>query len=211
MTAAPRSEGEGHAVRESVPAEMTGAGTDVNSVQNALELCTMRTSDMDGETRQSVVRLCIDAHQEEDFQNLFSYLPPEGLHVLAYLHNRLVGHAVVTIRWLQAGNGPLLRTAYVDAVATSPGAQGQGIGSAVMRHLASVVDDCDIACLETDRAAFYERLGWEDWRGPLGGRSTKAFIPTPDQSGITILRLTRTQELDLHQLLTIEAHSARIW
>jgi aminoglycoside 2'-N-acetyltransferase I len=131
--------------------------------------------------------------------------------VLTYLHDRLVGHAVVTLRWLQAGNGPLLRTAYVDAVATSPGAQGRGIGSAVMRHLASVVDDCDIACLETDRAAFYERLGWEEWRGPLGGRSTKGFIPTPDQSGIMILRLTRTPKLDLHQLLTIEAHSARIW
>jgi hypothetical protein len=125
MTAAPRSEGEGHAVRESVPAEMTGAGTDVNSVQNALELCMMRTSDMDGETRQSVVRLCIDAHQE-DFQNLFSYLPPEGLHVLAYLDERLVGHAVVTIRWLQAGNGPLLRTPYADAVASSPTDQGAG-------------------------------------------------------------------------------------
>jgi hypothetical protein len=92
----------------------------VNPVPESLELRTMRTSDMDQRTRETVVRLCIDAHQEEDFQNLFSYLPPEGLHVLAYLDERLVGHAVVTIRWLQAGNGPLLRAAYVDAVATSP-------------------------------------------------------------------------------------------
>ena len=183
----------------------------MNPVPASLELRTKRTSDMDQRTRETVVRLCIDAHQEEDFQNLFSYLPPEGLHVLAYLDERLVGHAVVTIRWLQAGNGPLLRTAYVDAVATSPTDQGLGIGSAVMRHLASVVGDCDIACLETDRVAFYERLGWEEWRGSLGGRSTKGFIPTPDQSGIMILRLGRTPNLDLHQLLTIEAHTARIW
>jgi aminoglycoside 2'-N-acetyltransferase I len=183
----------------------------VNPVPDSLELRTMRTSDMDDETRAIVVRLCIDAHQEEDFQNLFSYLRPEGLHVLAYLDERLVGHAVVTIRWLQAGNGPLLRTAYVDAVATSPSDQGRGIGSAVMRHLASVVEDCDIACLETDRAGFYERLGWEQWRGSVGGRSSKGFIPTPDQSGIMILRLARTPNLDLHQLLTIEAHSVRIW
>jgi aminoglycoside 2'-N-acetyltransferase I len=183
----------------------------VNPVQGSLELRTMRTSDINEETRESVVRLCTDAHQEEDFQNLFSYLPPEGLHVLAYLAERLVGHAVVTIRWLQAGNGPLLRTAYVDAVATSPSDQGRGIGSAVMRHLASVVDDCDIACLETDRVAFYERLGWEEWRGSLGGRSAEGFIPTPDQSGIMILRLVRTPNLDLDQLLTIEAHPARTW
>jgi GNAT superfamily N-acetyltransferase len=166
---------------------------------------------MEEATRATVVRLCIDAHQEEDFENLFSYLPPEGLHVLAYLDERLVGHAVVTIRWLQVGDGPLLRTAYVDAVATSPTHQGQGIGSAVLRHLASVVDDCDIACLETDRVGFYERLGWEEWRGSLGGRSADGVVPTPDQTGIMILRLARTPSLDLQQPLTIEAHPERIW
>ena len=32
---------------------------------------------------------------------------------------------------------PLLRTAYVDAVATLPAYQGQGIGSTPMRHLAT--------------------------------------------------------------------------
>jgi aminoglycoside 2'-N-acetyltransferase I len=183
----------------------------MNPVQDSLELRTIRTSDMEEKTRDSVVRLCIDAHQDEDFQNLFSYLPPEGLHVLAHIDERLVGHAVVTIRWLQAGNGTLLRTAYVDGVATSPTDQGRGIGSAVMRYLASVVDDCDIACLETDRVAFYKRLGWEEWRGPLGGRAAEGFIPTPDQSGVMILRLARTPNLDLRQLLTIEAHPARIW
>ena len=161
--------------------------------------------------RESVVRLCIDAHREEDFRNLFSYLPPEGLHALAYLDERLVGHAVVTNRWLQVGHGPLLKTAYVDAVATDPAHKGQGVGSAVMRHLAAAVDDFDIACLETDRVAFYERLGWEEWRGPLGGRSEDGLIPTPDQTGILIFRLPRTPELDLDESLTIEAHPARIW
>jgi aminoglycoside 2'-N-acetyltransferase I len=177
----------------------------------SLELRTMRTVDMDEQTRELVVRLCIDAHHEEDFRNLFSYLPPEGLHVLAYVDERLVGHAVMTVRWLQAGSGPLLRTAYVDAVATSPGDQGRGIGSAVMRHLASIVDDCEIACLETDRPAFYERLGWEEWRGSLGGRSPEGLIPTPDQSGVMILRLASTPKLDTSGPLTIEAHPARIW
>jgi hypothetical protein len=101
----------------------------VSPVQDSLELRTMRTSDMDEQTRQGVVRLCIDAHQEEDFQNLFSYLPPEGLHVMAYLDERLAGHALVTIRWLQAGNGRFLRTAYVDAVATSPTEQRRALAA----------------------------------------------------------------------------------
>jgi aminoglycoside 2'-N-acetyltransferase I len=172
---------------------------------------TARTSELDDATRAAVIRVCIEAHQEDDFNNLFAYLPPEGLHVLAQLDDRLVGHAVATTRWLQPEGLPLLRTAYVDAVATSPAHQGRGIGSAVMRHLASVVVDHDIACLETDRVEFYERLGWEEWRGPLAGRSDDGRVPTPDQTGVMILRLPRTPELDLGTLLTIEAHPARIW
>jgi hypothetical protein len=43
-----------------------------------------------------------------------------------------------------------------------------------------------IACLETERRTFYERLGREVWRGPRAGRSKDRLIPTPDQTGIMI-------------------------
>jgi aminoglycoside 2'-N-acetyltransferase I len=174
-------------------------------------LRTLRTRELDKAIRAAVVRLCIDAHQEEDFRNLFSYLPPDGLHVLAEVGEELVGHAVATTRWLQPLDLPLLRTAYVDAVSASPAHQRKGVGSAVMSHLASVVDDYDVACLETERVSFYERLGWEEWRGPLAGRSAEGLVPTPDQQGVMILRLPRTPELDPDTLLTIEVHPARIW
>ncbi|HWL91010.1 MAG TPA: GNAT family N-acetyltransferase [Actinomycetota bacterium] len=180
--------------------------------RDSLEIDTRRTSELDETIRADVVRLCIDAHQQPDFENLFSYLPPEGLHVLARNKDKLVGHAVVTNRWLQPEGLPLLRTAYVDAVATSPAAQQRGVGTAVMRRLAEAVgDDFEIACLETESVSFYERLGWEEWRGPLAGRSDEGLIPTPDQKGIMILRLPGTPELDLNLLLTIESHPARIW
>ena len=39
---------------------------DVNAVPDSLELRTMRTSDMDKEVRDSVVRLCIDAHRASE-------------------------------------------------------------------------------------------------------------------------------------------------
>ena len=183
----------------------------VKAGRDSPELRAIRTSDMDEETRRSVVHLCVEAHGNEDFRNLFTYLPPEGLHVLAHLDDRLVGHAVVTTRWLQAGDGPLLRTAYVDAVSTSLSDQGRGIGSAIMQLLATLIDDFDIACLETDRISFYGRVGWEEWRGPLGGRSEDGLIPTPDQTGVMILRLPRTPDLDMEELLTVEANSRRIW
>jgi len=173
-------------------------------------LTSARTEDLDAAIRSSIVQLCIAAHQEEDFKHLFSYIPSDGLHVLAYREAQLVGHAVVTMRWLQPEGQPLLKTAYVDAVATHPLYQGQGIGSAVMRHLAAVITDFEIACLETEHVSFYAQLGWEEWRGALAGRRGTELIPTPDQKGIMILSLAHTPPLDLDSTLTIE-YDGRIW
>lgn len=174
-------------------------------------ISTIRTADLDDRLRSEIVQLCVTAHEEQDFENLFAYLPADGLHTIAVEGGALVGHAVVTTRWLQPGSLDPLRTAYVDAVAVSPDRQGSGIGSAVMRHVAGAIGDYQIACLETDRPGFYERLGWEEWLGPLAGRAADGLIPTPDQEGIMVLRLDSTPELDLGDLLTVEAGPSRIW
>lgn len=168
------------------------------------------TEDLNAATRAAIIGVCLAAHQEESFKNLFTYIPTGGRHFLAYCEKTLVSHAVVTTRWLQVADQPLLKTAYVDAVATLPAYQGQGYGSAVMHHLAQNITDYQIACLETDRPGFYMRLGWEAWRGPLGGRGEEGLIPTPEQKGIMILRLAWTPHLTLDDTLTIE-YSGRIW
>lgn len=182
-----------------------------HSAEGPLALSTSKASELDGGARWAVIRVCVAAHGESDFENLFSYLPPDALHVLAYLGDDLVGHAVVSTRWLQPSHLPLLRTAYVDAVATSPHRRGRGIGSAVMQHLEAVVGHYDVACLETERPAFYERLGWEEWRGPAGGVVRRGTDPDARADGVMVLRLSRTPQLDLDSLLTIEASPARIW
>lgn len=171
---------------------------------------SIRTKAVDQALRSEIVRLCTAAHHEQDFENLFFYLPADGLHVLASDAEQLVGHAGVMTRWLQPKTRRLLRTAYVDAVATPPEHQGRGIGSALMQYLATAVTDCEIGCLETDDPGFYRRLAWEEWRGPLGGRSEQRLIPTPDQKGIMILRMPATPRLDPGQLLTIGANELRI-
>ena len=73
------------------------------------------------------------------------------------------------------------------------------------------IDDYEIACLQTDVPAFYERLGWQVWRGPLAGRSDEGLIPTPDQQGVMVLALPRTPPLDLDTQLSIECQPDRIW
>lgn len=171
-----------------------------------------KTEELDIDTRNAIIDLCIAAHQEEDFKNLFSYVPSGGLHFLGLEGEQLVSHAMVTTRWLQPEGHPLLKTAYIDAVATLPGAQGRGHGSALMRALADRIDsDYIIGCLETERVSFYEQAGWELWRGPLAGRSEQGLIPTPEQKGIMVLRLSQTPALNLHSALTIECQESRIW
>jgi aminoglycoside 2'-N-acetyltransferase I len=171
-----------------------------------------RTEDLTAALRRSVIDVCIAAHHTTAFETMFTvFIPSGGRHVLGYSGDTLVSHAVATTRWAQPEGHPELRTAFVDAVSTRPEYEGQGHGSAVMRRLAAEIDDYEVACLQTDIPAFYERLGWELWRGPLAGRSDDRLVPTPEQRGVMVLRLPRTPPLDLHTLLTIERQSERIW
>ena len=181
-------------------------------MNDSSRVAIFRTEEIEASARGAIVDLCVAAHHEDDFKNLFTYVPRGGLHFLLFHGEELVSHALVTTRWLQPESQPLLKTAYVDAVATLPGLQRRGHGSTLMRHLASRIEgDYAIACLETDRIEFYRPLGWELWRGPLAGRSEHGLIPTPEQTGIMILRLSRTPALDLNSTLTIECQETRIW
>jgi aminoglycoside 2'-N-acetyltransferase I len=181
-------------------------------MNKSILVTSSKTEELSADTRAAIVHVCVTAHQENDFNNLFSYVTSGGWHFLAWHEDCLVSHAMVTTRWLQAEGLPLLRTAYIDAVATLPNYQGQGYGGAVMRQLAREIDqEYVIACLETDQQAFYERLGWQTWRGPLAGRSEQGLIATPEQEGIMILRLSQTPILDLDSGLSIECQTGRIW
>jgi len=61
----------------------------------------------------------------------------------------------------------------------------------------SLMFNYEIACLETVRETFYDRLGRQTWQGPLAKWSVDGSIPTPGQNGIMIPRLPRTPLLDL--------------
>jgi aminoglycoside 2'-N-acetyltransferase I len=178
---------------------------------HATRVVMISTEDLSVAQRAAVIEVCVSAHDNDEFTNLFEYVSPGGRHFLAYRGSELVSHAVVTTRWLEPERHRILRTAYVDAVATLPTAQRLGCASAVMRRLAAGVPDYDIACLQTDRPGFFARLGWELWRGDLAGRGDDGLIPTPDQHGVMVLRLARTPPLDLDSQLTIEVQAPRIW
>jgi aminoglycoside 2'-N-acetyltransferase I len=171
-----------------------------------------RTEDLDLETRRAIIELCNAAHHTDAFDRLFvHFIPSGGRHFLGRIDGGLVSHAVVTTRGLQSPPGPELRTAFVDAVSTLPAFERQGSATAVMRRLGREIDDYEIGCLQTDLVGFYERVGWEPWRGPLAGRDRDGLIATPEQRGVMVLRLASTPDLDLDALLTIESQPDRIW
>jgi GNAT superfamily N-acetyltransferase len=170
-----------------------------------------RTRQLDAALRATIVELCTEAHGE-DFSRLFFYLPTDGLHFIAYRDDQIVSHAVVITRWVQPERLPILRTAYVDAVATLSGYQRRGYGGAVMRELIAHLSEYDLACVETAQVAFFEHLGWQRWYGPRAGRTPDGtLIPIPDQQNIMILRLANTPPLDLARTLTIETQAGPIW
>ena len=163
--------------------------------------------------RQAVIDVCLAAHEDNEFRYMFTkYFQSGSRHFLAYDGDTLVSHAVVSTRGVQPEELPILRTAFVDAVSTLPSRQNQGYGSATMQRLAETIVDYEIGCLQTDdRTSFYAHHGWEEWRGPLAGRSDGGLIPTPDQRGVMVLRLPNAPPFDLDAALTIECQPERIW
>ena len=164
----------------------------------------------------SILALCHRAYGE-DLAYLFDAYTADA-HVVALRGDTPVSHAMTVTRWLQAGNGPLLRTAYVELVATAPEFQGRGIGTAVMERLGRAIaaDGYALGGLCPADTRLYGRLGWKYWQWPLFIRPQEqeppaapepppapALIPTPEER-VMILRLPHTPPLDLTQPLSAE-------
>jgi aminoglycoside 2'-N-acetyltransferase I len=158
--------------------------------------------------RAEIIDLCSIAY-EEDFGHLFHELV-QSVHVRACLNGELVSHAAWVTRWLQPNGGRPLRTAYVEAVATSPRHQHNGYATAVMRALQARIADYELGGLSPFDVAYYERLGWELWRGPLAIRTEGGLLPTPDETAM-ILRMAYTPPLDLDAQLTAEWRRGELW
>jgi hypothetical protein len=179
----------------------------------AITVAVRDTQELSTVERSRISELCNAANGTDAFDDLFVvYIPSGGRHFLGFDHDGvLASHAVVTTRWVQPRGYPPQRTAFVDAVATDPARQHAGLCTKVMRHLGHQIDDFILGCLQTDLRGFYERVGWERWRGPLAGRRAGELVPTPDQQGVMVLRLPATPPLDPVGLLSIEWQPHRFW
>jgi aminoglycoside 2'-N-acetyltransferase I len=180
----------------------------------SLQLEIAAADALDGAARAEIIALC-EAAYGEGFARLFEELPG-SVHVLARdERGSLVSHAEWVTRWLQPAGLPLLRTAYVEAVATAPARQRQGLGTAVLRHLTRIVamdSTWQLSALSPSDPAFYERSGWELWRGPLAIRREGLLERTPPDEQVMIYRLPGTPaRLDTTSQLTAEWRRGELW
>lgn len=124
---------------------------------------------------------------EEDWEHAVG-----GVHVVLDVAGVIVSHASVVERELRVDGWPL-RTGYVEAVATAPGQQGRGYGTAVMREVSAyIAGRFELGVLGTGVNGFYERLGWETWTGPSSVRMPDGDRPTPDDDGYLMVLSTPT-------------------
>ena len=177
-------------------------------------LQVIAAEDLDRSARADIITLC-EAAYKEDFGSLFDLLPG-SVHVLARgEHGRLVGHTAFVTRWLQPAGQPLLRTAYIEAVATAPESQRRGLATAALDRVNEILAAdavWELAALSPSDPGFYGRRGWELWRGPLAIRRGGGIEPTPADERVMIRRLPRTPAtLDTNVLLTAEWRRGELW
>jgi aminoglycoside 2'-N-acetyltransferase I len=176
---------------------------------SSLALTLARAEALSPAQRAEIIALCARAF-DEPFDVWFDVLPG-STHVLGWVDGVLVSHAAWVTRWLQPEGLPLLRTAYVEAVATAPEHQGKGHATAVLRDLAARLGGYDLGGLSPSDAKFYARLGWESWCGPTAIRLPEGgLLDTPGED-VMILRLPGSPALDLDARLTAEWRRGELW
>ncbi len=179
-----------------------------------VHLDVVPSSALDAKTRAEIIELCESAYGE-DFSGLFETFP-DAVHVLARdQQGVLVSHAEWVARWLQPEGHRVLRTAYVEAVATAPFKQRQGLASAVLRRIHELLAGdpaWQLGALSPSTPTLYARLGWELWKGPLAIRHDDRVEPTPAEEQVMILRLPPTPSTLLTtSLLSAEWRSGELW
>jgi aminoglycoside 2'-N-acetyltransferase I len=146
---------------------------------------------------------------EHDWEHMLG-----GVHVLVVEDRKPVAHGAVVARVLVAG-GRELRSGYVEGVATRGDRRGQGLATAVMREVGRVVRrEYELGALADGSRipGFYQRLGWETWRGPTFVAGPDGPVRTAeDDGGVLVLRTAATAGLEPTGPLVCDWRAGDAW
>jgi len=172
------------------------------------DLRVISSQDLSKQDYTEILALCFRAYGRDLEPLMVTF--HGATHVLGYNDGVLVSHALWITRWLQSANLPVLKTAYIEAVATEEKYRNRGFASAVMKRIAGEITGYDLGALCTGSPDFYARLGWQVWQGPLSIRTTEGPVPTPNET-VMVLFLPNTPALDLDSSLSAEWREGELW
>jgi aminoglycoside 2'-N-acetyltransferase I len=135
-----------------------------------------------------------------------------GVHVWVEGHTGPVSHASVVPRTMNLGSSRF-RVGYVEAVATAAPFRHRGLATAVMRQIGDVIrESYELGVLSTGEPGFYERLGWQRWRGPSFVMTTAGPEPTSDDDGgLMVLLGNPLAYVDLDQAIVADWRPGDVW
>jgi aminoglycoside 2'-N-acetyltransferase I len=135
-----------------------------------------------------------------------------GVHFVLDIDDEIVAHASVVERDLHVADASV-RTGYVEAVAVEPARQGQRLGTEVMRQVNEHIrSGYELGALGTGSHRFYERLGWQTWRGPSFVRTEDGAIRSEEDDGyILVLETPTSPPLDFDAPISCEWRPGDSW
>ena len=174
-----------------------------------LELSVKKNRDLSEKELTDIIELCSRAFNVDYRTFLNTFIG--ATHVIGYYKEVMVSHALWITRWLQVGDSPLMRTAYVEGVATDEPYRKEGFASAVMEKIAEEITNFEIAGLCTGLPDFYTRLGWGVWKGPLFSRKDGELIPSREGASVMVLALPNSPLFDLYAPISVEWREGELW
>lgn len=163
-----------------------------------------KNRELSEEELENIITLCSNAFDEDFRPYMKDFIG--GIHLLGYHGNTLVSHVLWLKVWVRIENKPLLKTAFLDAVAVDEKYRKRGFASSTMTRFAAEITDFDIAVLTTESPDFYSRLGWQAWLGPVSFQTVDDRIIPLKDSTLMVLFLPGTPALDLNEPMIIEWH-----
>jgi len=171
-------------------------------------LTTAELTSADLDAVRALMAVAFDDFSDDDWAHALG-----GWHALIREQGVVVAHGSVVARWISIGDREF-RAGYVEAVGVAPRRQRQGLGTAVMTALGQTIrTEFEIGVLSSGEWGFYERLGWERWRGPTFVRGADGSLSRSpdDDDGVMVLRAARSASLDLTAAIVCDDRPGDAW